>query len=114
MSVTANACAKRSAPPRPSTQINTYFDTITNMDVDDCGKLLVCQLETVSAEERCPEENMITSLFGESSTINPEVTNINFFLISYHINIMAQKVIYYHVNIISKKVICDSYYIIYP
>jgi hypothetical protein len=44
----------------------------------------------------------------------PEVTNINFFFISYHFNIMAQKVIYYHVNIISKKVICDSYHIICP
>jgi hypothetical protein len=37
-----------------------------------------------------------------------------FDIISYHINIMAQKVIYDHVNIISKKVICDSYHIIYP
>jgi hypothetical protein len=46
--------------------------------------------------------------------LGPEVTNINYFLISYHINIMALKVIYYHVNIISKKVICDSYHIIYP
>jgi hypothetical protein len=30
----------------------------------------------------------------------PEVGNINFFLISYHINIMAQKMIYYQVYII--------------
>jgi hypothetical protein len=35
-------------------------------------------------------------------------------LILYHINIMAQKVIYYHVNIISKKVIYDSDHIIFP
>jgi hypothetical protein len=52
--------------------------------------------------------------FEDRPAEEPEVTNINFFLISYHINIMAQKVIYMIVYIISKKVICDSYHIIYP
>ena len=30
--------------------IDEYFETIAAMDVDDCGKLLVCQLEAVPAE----------------------------------------------------------------
>ena len=31
-------------------EIDNYFGTIAAMDVDDCGKLFVCQLEAVPAE----------------------------------------------------------------
>jgi hypothetical protein len=75
--------AKRSAPTQTLAQIDTYFNTIADMDVDDCGKLLVCQLETVSAEERSPEENMIASLFGESSTIDPATAKAEYDLAAY-------------------------------
>ncbi len=42
--------SKRSAPVEDLAAIDEYFGTIAAMDVDDCGKLLVCQLETVAAE----------------------------------------------------------------
>ena len=41
---------RRSAPVEELDMIDNYFSTIAAMDVDDCGKLLVCQLETVAAE----------------------------------------------------------------
>lgn len=31
-------------------EIDNYFENIAAMDVDDCGKLFVCQLEAVPAE----------------------------------------------------------------
>ncbi len=53
------------------------------MDVDDCGKLLVCTLETVPTEERTPEENMIATLFGESATIDPASAKAEYDLAAY-------------------------------
>ena len=44
--------SKRSAPVEDLAAIDNYFSTIAAMDVEDCGKLLVCQLETVPAEVR--------------------------------------------------------------
>ena len=46
----ASGHAKRSAPVENLAAIDKYFETISGVDVDDCGKLLVCQLETVAAE----------------------------------------------------------------
>ena len=46
----ASGHAKRSAPVENLAGIDKYFETISGVDVDDCGKLLVCQLETVVAE----------------------------------------------------------------
>jgi len=63
--------SKRSAPVEQLAAIDNYFATIADMDVDDCGKLLVCQLESIPREERTPEEGIIAGLFGESSTIDP-------------------------------------------
>ena len=59
----------RSAPQDMLAEIDNYFQQVSAMDVDDCGKLLVCTLETVSAEERTPEEQLISTLFGENATI---------------------------------------------
>jgi len=75
--------AKRSAPVEELQNIDRYFSTISAMDVDDCGKLLVCTLETVPAEERTPEENMIATLFGESSTIDPGSPKAEYDLAAY-------------------------------
>lgn len=46
----ADGRSKRSAPVEELEAIDNYFSTIAAMDVEDCGKLLVCQLETVPAE----------------------------------------------------------------
>ena len=44
--------SKRSAPVEQLAAIDNYFATIADMDVDDCGKLLVCQLESIPREVR--------------------------------------------------------------
>jgi len=77
------ARSKRSAPVEDLANIDRYFSTISAMDVDDCGKLLVCTLETVPVEERTPEENMIATLFGESSTIDPGSPKAEYDLAAY-------------------------------
>merc|ERR1711981_400080 len=74
---------KRSAPVEDLARLDKYFEEISNMDVDDCGKLLVCQLETVATEERTLEENIIATLFGESSTIDPASPKAEFDLAAY-------------------------------
>jgi hypothetical protein len=74
---------KRSSPVEQLAAIDKYFETITAMDVDDCGKMLVCSLETVPREERTPEENMIATLFGESSTIDPASAKAEYDLAAY-------------------------------
>jgi len=79
----AEGRAKRSAPVEELAAIDNYFSTISAMDVDDCGKLLVCQLETIPTEERTPEENMIATLFGESSTIDPASAKAEYDLAAY-------------------------------
>ena len=65
---------QRSAPQDMLAEIDNYFQQVSAMDVDDCGKLLVCTLETVSAEERTPEEQLISTLFGETATIGKKYT----------------------------------------
>ena len=42
--------SRRSAPVEQLAAIDNYFATIADMDVDDCGKLLVCQLESIPRE----------------------------------------------------------------
>jgi len=64
-------------------EIDNYFGTIAAMDVDDCGKLFVCQLEAVPAEERSVEEQLIANLFGESSTIDPAQAKAEYDLAAY-------------------------------
>merc|ERR1712150_443045 len=64
-------------------KIDNYFQQVSAMDVDDCGKLLVCTLETVSAEERTPEEQLISTLFGETATIDPASPKAEYDLAAY-------------------------------
>merc|ERR1712038_105697 len=79
----AEGRSKRSTPVEELDQIDQYFSTISAIDVDDCGKLLVCQLETIPNEERTPEEGMIATLFGESSTIDPASAKAEYDLAAY-------------------------------
>lgn len=48
----ARGRSKRSSPVEQLAAIDNYFATIADMDVDDCGKLLVCQLESIPREVR--------------------------------------------------------------
>lgn len=75
--------ATRSAPHDMLAEIDNYFQQVSAMDVDDCGKLLVCTLETVSAEERTPEEQLISTLFGETATIDPASPKAEYDLAAY-------------------------------
>jgi len=75
--------SRRSAPVEQLAAIDNYFATIADMDVDDCGKLLVCQLESIPREERTPEEGIIAGLFGESSTIDPASAKAEYDLAAY-------------------------------
>jgi len=74
---------RRSAPVEQLAAIDGYFAEIADMDVDDCGKLLVCQLESIPREERTPEEGIIAGLFGESSTIDPASAKAEYDLAAY-------------------------------
>jgi len=51
--------------------IDSYFMTILDVDVDDCGKKLVCEIRTLDKSERNVEENLISNLFETSTTIDP-------------------------------------------
>merc|ERR1711935_713081 len=73
LDISIEARHRRSAP----------VEQISDIDVDDCGKLLVCQLETVATEERTLEENIIAGLFGESSTIDPASAKAEYDLAAY-------------------------------
>jgi len=74
---------KREAPTETLEKIDEYFKTISAMDVEDCGKLLVCTIETVNVEERTPEEGMIATLFGENATIDPASPKAEYDLAAY-------------------------------
>jgi hypothetical protein len=52
-------------------EIDSYFYTIANIDYDDCGKRLVCEVEALPAEQRSEEELLIAGLFGENNVIDP-------------------------------------------
>merc|ERR1711997_540298 len=83
LDISIEARQRRSAPVDALAAVDKYFEQISDMDVDDCGKLLVCQLETVATEERTLEENIIATLFGESSTIDPASPKAEFDLAAY-------------------------------
>ena len=51
--------------------VDSYFMTILDVDVDDCGKKLVCEIQTVPAANRTAEETLIANLFDDSTTIDP-------------------------------------------
>lgn len=47
-------------------QIDAYFYSISNIDVDDCGKRLVCEVQTQDPRVRSEEEVLIAGLFGDT------------------------------------------------
>ncbi len=52
--------------------IDSYFMSILDVDVDDCGKRLVCEIRTLEAAERNDEESIISALFDNvSGAIDP-------------------------------------------
>ncbi len=51
--------------------VDNYFMTILDVDVDDCGKKLVCEIMALEKDARSVEENLIANLFTASTTIDP-------------------------------------------
>ncbi|XP_040566055.1 uncharacterized protein [Lepeophtheirus salmonis] len=47
--------------------LDSYFLAIADMDVDDCGKKYVCEIEILDPSQRTTEEAMIATLFGDAS-----------------------------------------------
>ena len=43
--------------------MDSYFASIGAKDVDDCGKKLVCEIETIVATKRTVEEMLVLILF---------------------------------------------------
>jgi hypothetical protein len=39
--------------------VDSYFGTILHADVDDCGKKLVCEIQTIAEKERTVEEMLV-------------------------------------------------------
>lgn len=64
-------------------QIDAYFYTIANMDLDDCGKRLVCEVEALAPELRTEEEGLIAGLFGANSVIDPASPKAEYDLAAY-------------------------------
>ena len=64
-------------------EIDSYFYTIANMDYDDCGKRLVCEVEALPAEQRNEEEALIAGLFGDNSVIDPASAKAEYDLAAY-------------------------------
>jgi hypothetical protein len=64
-------------------QIDSYFYTIANMDYDDCGKRLVCEVEALPAEQRSEEEALIAGLFGDNNVIDPASAKAEYDLAAY-------------------------------
>jgi hypothetical protein len=64
-------------------QIDAYFYTIANIDYDDCGKRLVCEVEALPAELRSEEEVLIAGLFGENNVIDPASAKAEYDLAAY-------------------------------
>lgn len=65
--------------------IDDYFQLIAKMDVDDCGKRLVCEIETVDPTLRSDDESVIASLFGETegAVVDPKNPKSEFDLAAY-------------------------------
>jgi hypothetical protein len=64
-------------------QIDTYFYTVANIDYDDCGKRLVCEVEALPAELRTEDEVLIAGLFGDNSPIDPASAKAEYDLAAY-------------------------------
>ena len=64
-------------------EIDSYFYTIANIDYDDCGKRLVCEVEALPAEQRSEEEQLIAGLFGDNNVIDPASSKAEYDLAAY-------------------------------
>jgi hypothetical protein len=64
-------------------EIDSYFYTIANIDYDDCGKRLVCEVEALPAAQRSEEEQLIAGLFGENNVIDPASSKAEYDLAAY-------------------------------
>jgi hypothetical protein len=64
-------------------EIDSYFYTIANIDYDDCGKRLVCEVEALPVEQRSEEEALIAGLFGDNSVIDPASAKAEYDLAAY-------------------------------
>ena len=42
--------------------VDSYFASIGAQDVDDCGKKLVCEIETIASAARTVEEMLVSCL----------------------------------------------------
>lgn len=51
--------------------VDSYFFTILQVDVDDCGKKLVCEIEALNDDQLTSEEKTIQTNFDGSATIDP-------------------------------------------
>eukprot|EP00096_Caligus_rogercresseyi_P009443 TRINITY_DN3214_c0_g1_i1.p1 TRINITY_DN3214_c0_g1~~TRINITY_DN3214_c0_g1_i1.p1 ORF type:complete len:189 (+),score=57.61 TRINITY_DN3214_c0_g1_i1:46-612(+) len=47
------------------TALDAYFQAVADMDVDDCGKKYVCEIEMLEQAQRTPEEALVATLFGD-------------------------------------------------
>jgi hypothetical protein len=64
-------------------EIDAYFYNVANMDFDDCGKRLVCEVEALPAELRSEEEVLIAGLFGDNAVIDPASPKAEYDLAAY-------------------------------
>lgn len=64
-------------------EIDSYFYTIANIDYDDCGKRLVCEVEALPAEQRTEEEALMAGLFGDNNVIDPASPKAEYDLAAY-------------------------------
>jgi len=64
-------------------QIDAYFYTVANIDYDDCGKRLVCEVEALPAELRTEDEVLIAGLFGDNTVIDPASAKAEYDLAAY-------------------------------
>ena len=47
-------------------QIDTYFETVAQLDTDDCGKRLVCEIKTDLESSLTEEERLVAGLFPDT------------------------------------------------
>jgi len=64
-------------------EIDSYFYTVSNIDYDDCGKRLVCEIEALPAAQRSEEEVLIAGLFGDNTVIDPASSKAEYDLAAY-------------------------------
>lgn len=64
-------------------EIDSYFYTVANIDYDDCGKRLVCEVEALPAAQRSEEETLIAGLFGDNTVIDPSSSKAEYDLAAY-------------------------------